>query len=635
LAAAGLRAIAHDESLSGGIVQSTLSHDTISDSMAAIDGMDPHERRQFRRGFWATALGTLASRVLGMLRDAATANLLGLAVGGVMDAFVLAFRLANLFRRLLGEGALASSFLPVLAAELERDREAALTLAAALLARLAGLLALLVLAGEALCGLAWMWAGPGEGRLLVGLLAALLPYLWFICLAAQLAVTLQALGKFRLPAMAATLLNVGWLAGAWWLAPLVAQTATARALVLAGSIVAAGALQAAIQWVALERIGLPIRRKSSSKQFSAAANRDTVNGDHWQRVLRPMGPIALALSVTQLSTLVDGWLAWLLTRPASGSETVDWVPGGPAYPLACGATAALYYAERFYQLPVGLLGVAVATVIFPQLSRHAARGDRGALARDVTSGLRLVVCFSLPATVGLVLLAEPLARLLLEHGAFHAGDVARTAAATRAYAWGIVAYCALPVVLRGFYALADARRPLAAAVLALAINAGLDVLLAWPLGEAGLALATAFSSTVQLVLLAMSFSSRHAWLDWRALAVGGGKAVAATGAMALAVVLVLDIVPGADRTMVALQVILATTAGGATFLVSLRVLGSDDLALIWPSGKRPAVSPTEAVLAERVPTRAEQTTSVRIDRAAEDEACPPRQMARQVSSLAP
>jgi putative peptidoglycan lipid II flippase len=181
--------------------------------------MHPTEQRTFRRGFWATTLGTLASRVLGMLRDATTANLLGLAAGGVMDAFVVAFRIANLSRRLLGEGALTTSYLPVLAAELERDREAALRLAAAVLTRLAAVLTLLVLAGEAICGLLWIHSGPEDVRLLIGLTAAMLPYLWFICLAAQLSATLQALGKFRLPALAATMLNLGWLAGAWWVAP--------------------------------------------------------------------------------------------------------------------------------------------------------------------------------------------------------------------------------------------------------------------------------------------------------------------------------------------------------------------------------------------------------------------------------
>ncbi|HEY1786416.1 MAG TPA: murein biosynthesis integral membrane protein MurJ [Pirellulales bacterium] len=560
--------------------------------------MHPTDRRQFRQGFWATTLATLASRVLGMLRDATTASLLGLAAGGVMDAFVLAFRLANLSRRLLGEGALATSYLPVLATELERDREAALRLAAAVLARLAGVLAVLVLAGEAVCGLLWIASSPGDGRLLVGLLAALLPYLGFICLAAQLSATLHALGKFRLPALAATTLNLGWLAGAWWVAPYVAQTAVGRAYALAGSIVVAGALQAAIQLVALGRLGLSGRiQKSSMSPFSMGDKNGRLA---WQRIVRPMGPIALALSVTQLSTLVDSSLAWLLTRPTDGLAIIAWLPGSLLYPLHAGATAALYYAERFYQLPVGLLGVAAATVIFPQLSRHAARGDRTALAGDLTSGLRLVVCLSLPATVGLVLLAEPLSRLVLGHGAFDAADVARTVSTTRAYALGIAAYCALPLLLRGFYAVGDARRPLLAAAWALAINTLLDVSLAWPLGESGLALATAISSLVQLLVLGASFSRIHAALAWRELAAGALKATIATGALAVAVLLVCPAAPAGPMAAVAARLALATIAGGVVFFAALWLLDSDELAMLWPRASRrkkasPAGNPVGSV----------------------------------------
>jgi len=588
--------------------------------------MHPTERRQFRQGFWATTLGTLASRVLGMLRDATTANLLGLAAGGVMDAFVVAFRIANLSRRLLGEGALATSYLPVLAAELERDREAALGLAAAVLTRLAGVLTLLVLAGEAICGLLWIRSGP-DARLLVGLTAALLPYLWFICLAAQLSATLHALGKFRLPALAATMLNLGWLAGAWWVAPYLAQTATGRAYALAGSIVVAGALQMVVQLAALGQLGRgwPTNKSRMSPftmPFSIPFSvRDENSRLAWQRIMRPMGPIALALSVTQLSTLVDSSLAWLLTRPADGPGTIAWLPGGVAYPLQAGATAALYYAERFYQFPVGLLGVAAATVIFPQLSRHAARGDRAALAGDLTSGLRLVVCLALPATAGLVLLAEPLAQLVLGHGAFNAVDVARTASTTRAYAVGVAAYCALPLLLRGFYALGDARRPLYAAASALAINTVLDLALAWPLGESGFALATAISSLVQLLLLAASFSRRHAAIAWRELATGTLKATVATAASAAAVVFVCAITPAGGMGAVAIRLALATIAGGLAFFAALWGLDSDELAMLWPrASRRKATLPADSSASKASAPRPHMSA---------------QRGARQVSSLAP
>ena len=423
--------------------------------------MHPADRRQFRQGFWATTLGTLVSRVLGMLRDATTANLLGLAAGGVMDAFVLAFRIANLSPPLLGEGALATSYLPVMAAELDRDREAALGLAATVLTRLAGVLTLLVLAGEAICGLLWIHCGPGDARLLFGLFAALLPYLWFICLAAQLSATLQALGKFRLPALAATLLNLGWLAGngGWrrsWLKPPRAGPTLWPARSSPPEPFRPSCNSP--RWAGLVSVAGRVVRRRQSAGCTALSGRNERKTAAWHGRSHPTdgSDRAGTLAPNAFSTLVDSSLAWLLTRPVDGPGPL---PGFRAtwfirYRLAPGGA---YYAERFYQLPVGLLGVAAATVIFPQLSRHAARGDRTALAGDLTSGLRLVVCLSLPAAVGLVLLAEPLARFVLEHGAFNAVDIARTAATTRAYALGVAAYCALPLLLRGFYAVGDAR----------------------------------------------------------------------------------------------------------------------------------------------------------------------------------
>ncbi len=385
----------------------------------------------FLQGFWPTSLGTLASRVLGLLRDMATAALLGLANGGVMDAFVLAFRLPNLLRRLLGEGALASSYLPVLVAELERDRARAVQLATAVVTWLAGCLAVLLILGEACCAGAWCWSADPPWRLLIGLTAAMLPYLWFICLAAQLSATLHALSRFSLPAMAAGLLNVGWLAGAWWIAPAVSTNKMVQAYALAGCVVAAGALQAGVQLPLLWRLGFRWR-------LDLRASREPC-----RKIMRSMIPLSLALSVTQINTLIDSLVAWGLTAPA-GAAQIGWLPGGAPYPLHAGATAALYYAERFYQLPVGLLGVAVATAIFPLLSRHAAQGRHRELGADLVRGLRLICFTALPAAIGLILLARPLARLLLEHGAFSAADAARTAQTTVAYSLGVWAYSPCP-----------------------------------------------------------------------------------------------------------------------------------------------------------------------------------------------
>jgi putative peptidoglycan lipid II flippase len=533
----------------------------------------------FLVGFWATSLGTLASRVLGTLRDVATAALLGLAAGGVMDAFVLAFRLPNLLRRLLGEGALASSYLPVLTAELERDRQRAVGLATAVVTWLAACLTVLLILGEGCCALAWLWSSDPSWRLLVGLTAAMLPYLWFICLAAQLSATLHALSRFTLPALSAGLLNVGWLAGAWWIAATVSTNKITQAYALAGCVVAAGALQMAVQLPLLWRLGF--RWRLDWQQSRAPC---------W-KILRSMGPLAIALSVTQINTLVDSLVAWGLTAPA-GKVTIGWLPGAVEYPLRAGATAALYYAERFYQLPVGLLGVAVATVIFPLLSRHAAQGRRIQLSADLVRGLRLICFTSLPAAVGLILLAWPLAGLLFEHGAFTGDDAMRTARTIATYSLGVCSYCLLPVIARGFYAAGDMRTPLTTSLIGMGINVTLDLALVWPLGECGLALATAISASVQAFVMARLFSQLHGPLDWRPLHSTYAKTTCATALMGMAVLVVPYLLPAiAGRWHELLHVTAGVLTGAGVFLLTARLLGCDELALLWPRGSRRELGP--------------------------------------------
>jgi putative peptidoglycan lipid II flippase len=207
-------------------------------------------------GFWVTSLGTLVGRVLGLVRDMATASLLGLGEGGVMDAFVIAFRIPNLLRRIFGEGALSVSFLPVFTSQFERDPARAWQLVSALFTWLTILLSALVLVGEAVCAVLW-WNDAHESGTaqLVGLTAAMLPYLVFVCLSAQASATLQALLHFRLPAIAPTLLNVCWLAAVWFVAPHFGPDKLAQAYVIAAAVLISGVLQFAVQLPALRRLG--------------------------------------------------------------------------------------------------------------------------------------------------------------------------------------------------------------------------------------------------------------------------------------------------------------------------------------------------------------------------------------------
>jgi putative peptidoglycan lipid II flippase len=531
--------------------------------------MAESERHQFFRGIWVTSLGTLASRVLGLVRDMATAALLGLSAGGAMDAFVVAFRIPNLFRRLFGEGALAASYLPMLSARLVGDRNSAWQLASVMLFWLAVLLTALVLAGEALLALLWhFYGGSPDATLLLGLTATMLPYVIFICLAAQLTATLHAIARFSAAALAPALLNVCWLIAAWMIAPRFAPDQRAQAYVLSAAVVVAGIVQWGVLIAVLLHSGFRFR-------YDWAASRDAV----W-RIARATLPMALGLAITQINTLLDSLIAWGLAGNVAG-ETIGWWGGAIEYPLTRGAAAAIYYGERFYQFPVGVLGLGVATVIFPLLSRHAARGDHGAISGDLTLGLRLVLYFALPATAGLVLLAEPIARLMLERGEFTAADSRRAAGVIACYGAGAWAYCGLPVVIRGFYAIGDRITPVCVGALLVAVNLGLNLALIWPFAEAGLALSTAISAALQLCLLLALFSRGGVRLDWTRLLRTAFRGVAATALMAVAVGVTLGAIPDTTRPLhLGGRVVLPVLAGAAVFLAFTWLFSADELKLL-------------------------------------------------------
>jgi putative peptidoglycan lipid II flippase len=531
--------------------------------------MSAAERSQVLAGLRVTSLGTLASRVLGMVRDMATAALLGLSGDGVMDAFVIAFRIPNLFRRLFGEGALAASYLPVLSAKLEHGRTAAWQLTSVTLVWLAAVLAVVVVLAEIACAMAWWLYGDVPGmKLLIGLTAVMLPYLFFICLAAQVSGTLHALAHFSTPALAPTLLNICWLVAVWLIAPQLTTDKETQAYILAVSVLVAGVLQLAAQLPMLRGLGYRF-------DYDWAASRDAL-----RQIVVSLGPMVLGLAVTQINSFFDSLLAWFLAAPADGPPHIACL-GGVAYPLRQGAVSAIYYGERLYQLPLGLLGMAVATVIFPLLSRHAARGQHDALGEDLSLGLRLVLFLGIPAGAGLVLLSHPLATLLFEHGEFTADDASRVARMISCYGLGVWAFCALPVIVRGFYALGDLRAPLLAGATAMLANVGLNLVLVWPFAEAGLALATSLAAILQLALLSAQFSRR--WGNLHVRQIGRTAALTALASMAMLagghlVLACLTTQPGAVAGM--LRVALPMAVGVVIFFAVSRKLRIAELDML-------------------------------------------------------
>ncbi len=532
--------------------------------------MSVTNRHPLIRGASVTSLGTLASRVLGMLRDMGTAALFGLSGGGVMDAFILAFRIPNLFRRLFGEGALAASYLPVLAAELERDRRAAWRLVSVGLVWLAIALGLLVVVLE--IGLAGLWLAWGDvprTRLVLELTAVMMPYVIFICLAAQVSATLHTLGRFGVAALSPAVLNIVWLVAVWGIAPYFAPNQEAQAHVLAVAVTIGGVLQLITQVPDLHLAGFRF-------DYSWADARGPL-----AQILRAMGPMVLGLTITQINTLLDSLIAWALSSGPAGPERIAWLPGEPYYPMRQGAVAAIYFGERLYQFPLGLLGLAVATAIFPLLSRHAARGDRRRLGEDLTLGCRLVLFLGLPASAGLVLLAGPITQLLFERGEFTAQDSLRAARMIAVYGAGVWAYCALHVVVRGYYALGDRITPMKIGAVIVVLNFALNLLLVWPFAEAGLALATALTAGLQVFLLMAMFSRRKSHLDWRALAATAVRTLLATTLMTLAGYAALRSVPDSGGlTGEFVRVLLPLGTSTLAYFAAIALFGRSELQML-------------------------------------------------------
>ncbi len=450
-------------------------------------------------GLKVVGLCTLLSRVLGLVRDVGMAVLFG--NGAIMDAFTVAFRIPNLARRFFGEGALTAAFLPVFVGEIEKNGQpSAWKVGSAVLMLLGLTLTLLVVFAELLLWALMVWGNVGgEAALLIQLTAIMLPYLILICLSSQISAMLHALGHFTWPALVPVLLNVVWIAGIWWIAPRF-ETPEQQVTIVSVCILVAGVFQMIAPWPTLVRLGFrydPKWREAKAKV---------------KEIIGAMVPVLLGLSVTQINTLVDSLIAWGFSAPESATPAE-----AAKYLLPSGTASALYLGQRLYQFPLGVFGVALGTVMFPLFSRHAQRGDFNELRRDFMLGLQLVVVIGIPASIGLVILADPLTDLLFRHGAFDEEDAIQTAQMIRAYGIGVWAYSALLIVQRGYYAVGDRATPLRVGILAMVCNLMLSFALIWSLGGQGLALATAISAMLQVVLITWGFQWQVGHLEWRSL----------------------------------------------------------------------------------------------------------------------
>ncbi|MCZ0813615.1 MAG: murein biosynthesis integral membrane protein MurJ [Pseudomonadota bacterium] len=451
---------------------------------------------------------TLLSRILGFVRDVLIANFLG--PGALMDAYVAAFRLPNMFRRFFAEGAFNAAFVPMFSKKYEGDEDHVKFASQAMSGLALVLLALTGLAMLFMPALVWAtaegFAGDERFDLTVAFGRIAFPYILFISLAALFSGVLNATGRFAAAAAAPVLLNVMLIAAMTFAAMTKGPVADA----LVWTIPFAGAAQLALVWIAAARAGFHIR-----------AERPRWTPD-MARLVRIAIPAALAGGVMQVNLLVGQQVA------SNYDKAVSW----------------LYSADRLYQLPLGVVGIAVGIVLLPDLSRRLKiddhKGARAAYSRAVEISLALTV----PCAVALVAVPLPLVSVLFERGAFGTDDTAATALAVAVYGLGLPAFVLQKILQPLFFAREDTKSPFRYAVVAMIVNAAVAIGLAYVIGWIAAAIATTVAGWVMLWLLVRGarsygevarFDDRCRYRVWRILVASALMGVIIWGASVLLV----------------------------------------------------------------------------------------------------
>ncbi len=416
---------------------------------------------------------TLVSRISGLIRDMLFASLIGAGAGIAADAFYVAFRIPNFLRRIFGEGALSQSFVPVFT-EYKTKYSTAET--REFVDHMTGILGVILfvvtLIGIVAAPILVMALAPGfldephKYHLTVQMLRITFPYILFVSLVAMAAGVLNSYGRFGAAAFTSVLLNLSMIGAAVWLAPRMQEPVVA----LAWGVFIAGVVQLLFQIPFLRDIKmLPRPRLDLRKRNHGVA-----------RVFKLMLPAIFGVSISQINMLVNTLLASFLV-----TGSVSW----------------LYYSDRLMEFPLGVFGIALATVILPSLARRHARNSKEEFSHMLDWGLRWVCLIGIPASVALVILSIPLLTTLFHFGAFGAYDVRMTANALMAFSIGLLPFIMIKVLAPGFYARQDTKTPMRIGVVSLVVNIILSFLLVIPLKHVGLALAISISAFVNAGML--------------------------------------------------------------------------------------------------------------------------------------
>ncbi|MBI3776982.1 MAG: murein biosynthesis integral membrane protein MurJ [Gammaproteobacteria bacterium] len=507
--------------------------------------------RKLLQSTLVVGFNTLLSRVLGFVRDMIIARVFGVSVG--TDAFFVAFRIPNFMRRLFAEGAFGQAFVPVLAEyQTQRSEDDTRHLVQHVMGTLGGALALVTVAGMLAAPLIVAAFAPGfvgvgdKFALTTELLRITFPYLLFIALTALAGAVLNSFGRFAIPAFTPVFLNLCMIVAALWVAPTMNQPVEA----LAWGVFVAGIVQLLFQLPFLYRLRL--------LRWPRWDHRDA----GVRRIARLMLPAIFGSSVAQINLLFDTLVASFLV-----TGSVSW----------------LYYSDRLVEFPLGVFGMALGTAILPSLAKNHAQNSQSEFAHTLDWGLRLTLLVGLPATLGLMLLSEPIVTTLFRYGEFSADDAHMTALSLMTYSLGLLGFILVKVLAPGFFARQDTKTPVMIGVIAMVANIVMTAALVLPMllldipgAHAALALATALAAYINAGLLFVYLRRAGVYrplAGWRTL---GAQTLFANTAMAT---LLWFGVPSAEMwaqlstSARAGQLVLWIVAAGIVYFICLMVSG--------------------------------------------------------------
>ena len=516
------------------------------------------ENRRVARAAGVVGLATMFSRISGFLRDMVVAAFFG--AGLITDAFFVAFRIPNMLRRLLGEGSLTVSFVPVFTEYLNKKTKAeAYELANVAFTVLSIILVIVSIAGiifspliVAIMAPGWYIDHPAHYHLTVFLNRLMFPYIFFIALVALCMGILNSLRHFAAPALSPVILNICMILSVLLLMDFFPEPIT----VLAVGVMIGGVLQLAMQWPFLVKFGLKLKPDFNFRHPGL------------KKIGILMLPAVFGASIYQINIFISTILASLLPS---------------------GSVSYLYYADRVVELPLGVFAIAVGTAALPSFSEQVAKGDFHELKGTINFSLRLILFVTIPATLALIVLRVPIISVLFQRGAFDIQSTLLTAQALLCYAVGLWAFSVIRVIVSAFYSLQDSKTPMKAGIVAFIVNIICSIVLMYPLKHSGLALATSIATAVNVIMLTVVLKRRiGAFLD-QEFYHSVFKIFLSSFAMLGIIIVIEIIVPWRNEGHLnerLLYLTLCVVAGMATFFTAARLTKCSEMTMIVDVIKR-------------------------------------------------